>query len=222
MKQVLTILDERNLEIENVIRLIQQSENANEESLIKGFSLVRIDIKAAVVLMLYNEVEAIITDVLNIIHEQVLEDKYKYSELSLCIRKIIILYIDGIHEKSNKDTFVDNFAELIEMLAERNNVNLSYKDFNKWYQLFSGNLDSKEINKILKKYGIKEVEGQTELQTIKNMRNKLAHGEESFEEVGRQVTYQQLDVMRSRTYSFLKNVILNVDDYIENNIFLNA
>ena len=91
---------------------------------------------------------------------------------------------------------------------------------NKYYSLYSGNLDSKKICSIFSKYGIVFNERIRELQTIKDYRNKLAHGEISFEECGREISIQQIEVINQKVSGYINNAINAIEDFIDNNRFL--
>ncbi len=67
---------------------------------------------------------------------------------------------------------------MINLWAYDATVKLSYEEYTKYKtgNNFAGNLDSKEIRKIAKKYGIEFSEQCSEILTIRDKRNKLAHG----------------------------------------------
>ena len=80
---------------------------------------------------------------------------------------------------------------------------------------FSGSLDAKEIRKI---FSLLALDLSTmrcdELVQVKNCRNKLAHGEVSFEEYGRNYSIQYLQVSKDHTLTYLNDLISNVDKYL--------
>lgn len=212
-------LNDRNSEIEKLIRLIDASERASS-GIMSGYSDVRIDLKAAVIVMLYNQIESIITDVLTKIHDTALNGVYRYSQLSFELKKIIERYFFSKIKKENDGNVMETLACHSEVISDRKCVELQFKTMSESTQLFSGNLDSKEIKRIMNIYGIHLINGCTELQTIKKYRNQLAHGEASFEEVGRQFTNQQLANMRIKVFQFLSEVIRNMEEFIENTKYL--
>lgn len=93
---------------------------------------------------------------------------------------------------------------------------LSYNQLCQFYSLYSGNLDSREIISVLKKYGIDFEEKASELKTIKDDRNKLAHGELTFEGVGRNLSLPQLRHMKEKTFRYMESVIDIMNAFIEN------
>nr|WP_181410304.1 MAE_28990/MAE_18760 family HEPN-like nuclease [Pedobacter sp. BG5] len=77
-------------------------------------------------------------------------------------------------------------------------------------------LDSKEIIKISEKYGIGFDIKCDEIASVKSRRNKLAHGDISFEEQGRQDSIEYMIVLKDKTVEYLNEFILAVDYYITN------
>lgn len=69
-----------------------------------------------------------------------------------------------------------------------------FEDYEKKNKIISGNIDAKLINKILKSYGFSALDNpmKIHLLKVKNLRNKLAHGELTFKEVGRQLVLDDL------------------------------
>lgn len=59
----------------------------------------------------------------------------------------------------------------------------------------------------------------TELKTIREYRNQLAHGEQSFEEIGRNLSVMQLNEMVRRTYDYLEQMIDIIVQYLEEEKF---
>ncbi len=67
----------------------------------------------------------------------------------------------------------------------------------------------------MKKYGVGFEEKISELKTIKDNRNHLAHGELTFEEVGRELSVPQLKNMKEKTFEYMEKVIDSVDAFIK-------
>lgn len=217
MQRILNDLLDRDEEIRQVILFIKNTEQIEVDQPDFG---VRVDIKASVLLMLYNEIESIITSVFTRIHEIALAGTIPYSNYSNPVKEIIQNYYFGIRGKKDEFIPASSYVEYIDVIFDRHMVDLPYSKMIQRIQLYSGNLDSKSINEILQMYGIGGVEGVTELRTIKEKRNQLAHGEYSFEEIGRTVTHQQLDIMRQKTCIYLDRVIDEVNKYLNNHEYL--
>lgn len=170
--------------------------------------------KSNFILILYNIVESIVTKILERIHIIIISDNLKYNELNPKIKKLILSYYLSIYDKKANNS-VEEVFELCELFNQRIDFSLTFEELKKHYSLYSGNLDSKKINTVINKYGICIDLKVSELQTIKDLRNKLAHGEESFEECGRNISLPQLIVLKDRTINFLEDLISNVEMFID-------
>ncbi|HHV17388.1 MAG TPA: hypothetical protein GXZ27_00790, partial [Thermoanaerobacterales bacterium] len=89
----------------------------------------------------------------------------------------------------------------------------------------AGNLDSKIIRSICKNHGIKfslssEAKGGNKLYTVKNKRNNLAHGSQSFSECGGEYTLNDLNEIKNQTYIFLSDILSSMEDYYNNKLYL--
>lgn len=145
-----------------------------EESFVKPegatFDLTRVktSIKANIVLMLYNAVESTVTNALTGIHKHITEDSVNYGHMIPEIKKLLGVYYGYSIEKSkDMPQKIDNILAFLDIFSETNCFSIPYKDFSESYQLYSGNLDAREIIKVLEKYGIQFNEKCSELYTIK-------------------------------------------------------
>jgi hypothetical protein len=208
-------LADRKAETENLIKFIFFLEN--NSPMTTGIDVLRLNtsIKANTVLMLYNAVEATVTSCLNKVHAVINLEHIKFNELTNEMKKLFAMYygssIDKAGTLSNEMDYVLLFVDL---LQSEQCINITYKELSNNYQLYSGNLDSKEIKSVLSKYGIDFQEACSELQTIKKDRNILAHGEQSFEELGRRLSKEQLQVMCNKTFVYLEQMIDEISDYL--------
>ncbi len=109
---------------------------------------------------------------------------------------------------------------MFEFIENRSNFSITFSKLSQYYQMYSGNLDARQIRNILLKYGINYTAECSELQSIKNNRNKLAHGEMSFEEVGRDLTIQYIEKLKDETFKFLTNMIPFIQEYLDDKRYL--
>ena len=85
----------------------------------------------------------------------------------------------------------------------------------------SGNLDARKIRTLFKNHNIptyahyRSLQG-AELKTIKDKRNSLAHGSESFSDCGQQYTVQSIIDIKRQAVIYLRSSLKNVQKYIEN------
>ena len=181
-------------------------------------------IKASIILMIYNAVESTCTKCLIKIHEKINEKQANFNSLNDKLKKIVLSYYNRLlnSQRSANDFNVKISYELekLDFIMGNSKFFLTFQEMSKFYSLYSGNLDAKEIRSTLEKYDIDFSETNTELQTIKKDRNNLAHGAKTFEDVGREKSYQQLQKMAEKSFSFLENMIKAVRDYLDNEKFL--
>lgn len=84
----------------------------------------------------------------------------------------------------------------------------------------SGNLDAKKIRELARVYGFSEVtkkakRGGSDLLTVKNQRNLLAHGNLTFSECGRNYNINDLKRIKNEVIWFLEDILKNIKAYID-------
>ena len=217
-------LETRKKEAENFIEYINKLENLEhpeKEQHSIMFSpidllLLNTSMKASVFLILYNVIESTTTSCLNLIHTEIIHNELKYSELNSSIKKIVLTYYyNAINKNNDVVKTVDFKYNQLEFMGGRTNFNITFNELSQYYQMYSGNLDAKQIRNILLRYGIDFTNECAELKTIKDKRNKLAHGILSFEEVGRDLPIQYIKVLKDRAFVFLNDMTSVVEKYIE-------
>lgn len=216
----------RNIKRELLIRkeeahsLIQFAEYLTEDFLLPeeeeyNIVTVRTSIKANIIIMLYNAVESTLTKSLERVHEKIGESQLRYSDLNNELRMILAVYYGHSMEKSaNVNRTMEYALKLADFINGNVCFNISYNELAQKYPMYSGNLDTREIINVLKKYGITYEERCSELKTIKDNRNKLAHGEDSFEEIGRNLSIPQLREMYNKTFGYLEKMVEEIDNYL--------
>jgi hypothetical protein len=178
-------------------------------------SRIAIIAKANIILQLYNLVESTTTNLLNEIHDSIKTSNTNYSDLNNELKVLLITYYYLIHTKKNNiHHSASDIIKLIGLISENNSFDLVYSDMIKYYSLYSGNIDSKELCKIFNKYGVNLNIQYNELKKIKDERNKLAHGIVSFEECGRDLSLQYINTLKEKTYLCLDEVITKIEEYI--------
>jgi hypothetical protein len=85
----------------------------------------------------------------------------------------------------------------------------------------AGNLDAVKVSDLAKRYGFshkctKKAQGGAVLLKVKTERNNLSHGEKSFSECGRDLTYQNLKSVKNRAVEYLRSILKNIEEYIAN------
>lgn len=177
-------------------------------------------LKSSASLQLYNLVESTISNCLVKIHTSFTDDTLHYSNLSDEIQQLWVkFHYDYFKKTSNEKDILHNLKLLIDTWVTNTlPVTLTYEEFTKYNTGgdFSGNLDYKQIRKLSEKYGIEFDLKCEEIGSIKSRRNKLAHGEISFEEQGRQDSIEYMIVLKDKAIDFLTQFLQAVDSYITN------
>lgn len=179
------------------------------------FISVMTSIRAGMALMLYNAVESTITKGLERLHEAFIEESLTFEDCNDQIKQLLFIYYENMREKSpNVHNRVPHMLRFYDYMKGGDTFPLTYKQLSRFYSLYSGNLDAREILSVLKKYGISFDRKISELKTIKDDRNHLAHGELTFEEVGRNLSVDQLKKMREKTFQYLEDIIDAMEKFI--------
>lgn len=218
MQNIKRDLSIRSDEVNSILDFLNLIESGDIECRVDfgSYTTVKTSIKAGIVLMLYNAVESTVTNCLERIHEIIISQNLMFDDCNDRLKQLIVAYYENAKAKSldihNKVPYILKFYDYIK---KNRSFDLSYKDLSKFYSLYSGNLDSKEIISVLEKYGIEFHERVAELKTIKENRNKLAHGELTFEEVGRGLSVEHLKPMKEKTFEYLEKMVDEIERFIE-------
>lgn len=170
-------------------------------------------LKASLYIALYNNIEAVIYSILERIHEEVSVCEYK--KVTPNIKNMIIeYYLPAVSGKKR------NFA--IKNIADFNLKLPSFSQYQNKKNVFSGNLDVKSIREIFKKYGIifKHNINSTLILEVKNKRNKIAHGECSLSDAGKNVKLEGLKKTVTSVEGLLNECMLQTEDFLMNHRYL--
>lgn len=163
--------------------------------------------KANGFLLLYNLIEATIRNSISAILNSISTDKLTFKLLSDNLKKL------WINQEINKTKDISKFKEKVSKLSEKI-LNDKLLEFSNECVNISGNIDAQRIREIAKKFGYLEPKNGRGLQTIKDKRNQLAHGEFTFSDIGKNYTSNDLIDYKSEVVTFIENVLNNVETYI--------
>jgi hypothetical protein len=163
-------------------------------------------LKSAFILLLYNMIEATITMIFERVHEKLADEHY--IDLAPELKKV---WIEFFFNKSSSAHFQTHLDKILANTLKFPTLS----EFIKKIELFSGNLDAKKLNILLKKYGIGilNTNGKEKLLFVKNTRNKIAHGEEAFKDSCRNLTVTELAENRDAVFLALDSIVMQTDDY---------
>ena len=208
-------------EIDRYYRLLENIETGvtlyiNDR--IEGFEIgISSTLKSGAILLLYNLVESTVSKCLNAIHQILSNDEISYFEMSDELQKIWLKYHYDILSEQNltNDKSIGQLQIMVEVLSANKRIFISQDDSKKLSEsLYSGNLDAKEIRKIAKKYGVVFENESNEIRFVEQMRNKLAHGEVSFEEGCRDKPIHYMKKVKEETIKFLEYFMQSVEIYV--------
>jgi MAE_28990/MAE_18760-like HEPN len=180
-------------------------------------------LKANTYLLLYNVVEATMTQAMDDIHREILASDAPLDHL----HPKLFLHVLARFKAGKRDLPQSWVAPigpaLVKYWIE------DYKncfDANRNY-LFSGNVDGMVIRDVGTRYGFATGDQIADahlthrsLRLAKEKRNALAHGEVSFRECGQEISITELRGDAGGLLRCLKRVVASVDDYLRQRIFL--
>lgn len=166
-------------------------------------------LKANSFLLLYNLVESTVKNAIEAIFDDLQANRIAFDACRKELRRIMLLNL--------KKRDIDKLLPLVANLAN----DLARVTFSK-DELFSGNVDARLIRKTALKYGFLEPSKRSgNLLTVKDNRNDLSHGNKTFGEVGREYDFTRLDSIRKEVTEYLEELIVNIEQYIKSQGYLN-
>ncbi len=162
-------------------------------------------------LILYNLIESTVKNSIVEIYNKIKEDKNSYEKLSENLQKIWINQkIGNLKEGTyNHDTLLKTIQNIAKNVLAKETIALSNDDIN-----ISGNIDAKKIRELAENIGFEKSKNGRNLQNIKDKRNRLAHGEQTFYDVGKNFTFKELDGFKQETFDYLADVIEKIEKFI--------
>ena len=175
-------------------------------------------LRASAYLMLYNLVEASMTNAIGAIHQHIADEQVGFDELKEDVRRIAI-------KGFRKAVLSDIPSELLDSAIPISSA-LIWLGFDK-KELFSGNLDGRLIKDKAKEYGFQVADHDkaasrdgVRLLNIKAKRNELAHGGISFEDCGQDTSVDELVAIFDEIKIFIKAVLDGISEYLSTKSYL--
>lgn len=175
-------------------------------------------LKSNILLMLYNLVEACVTSGFVEIYDRIKDNGLAYKDLVEEIRNIWSNYEIG---KSNTSTSTRKTYELKMQEIINTVITDSAIELTKDALAIGGNLDAKSIRQLMDSHKIyvSDRRDKFNMLLVKNKRNSLAHGLDSFGECARDITIAQLAEIKEEVFEFIGEVISCMSVYYENQLF---
>ncbi|WP_158467780.1 MAE_28990/MAE_18760 family HEPN-like nuclease [Pseudomonas putida] len=169
-------------------------------------------LRANTYLLLYNLVEATMTNAIDAIHKAVDGDNLGFDQLSGSLQNIALSHFKRAI-KDNHNSALSERVHPIEIAITR----LGYDR----EKIFSGNVDCSEIRTTAKKYGFQTADPNLngrktllQLRDIKDKRNALAHGRLSFEQCGQDTSPEYLSKVHYQTTVYLRSILWSISSYL--------
>lgn len=175
--------------------------------------------KSNFLLMLYNLVEATFTAGMIEIYDQFKIDGCSYANAIDEIQNIWREYrIKEIYKADTKlSTYIDRVQEIVHDITQKEPLKLSKKMMG-----VNGNLNAKLIKSICDKHRIRYQvsDDQSVLDKVREKRNSLAHGVESFSVCARDLTIFDLKKIKDIVIKFISEVSIGMDKYCDEKQYL--
>jgi hypothetical protein len=172
-------------------------------------------LKANGFLLLYNLVESTMRNAIVAIFDEFKNQAISFDQLKPQIKMIVI-------QNLKKRSLEEIHRQINEIYTD---IIIATFDSEK---LFSGNVDARLIKEIAEKYGFsyqtdfaKTKNGQN-LKAVKENRNDLAHGDKSFNEVGRDNSIEVLLEIKQEVIEYLRQILENIKTYLDNQEYLDV
>ncbi len=167
-------------------------------------------------LILYNLIESTVRNSIIEIYSKIEEEEVTYELLSDNLKNIWIKQTTSNLKENNfrPETLRDYVYDVAKDILSRETIKFAKDKMD-----FSGNLDAKQIRKVADNIGFQRPRDGRKLEEIKNRRNRLAHGEQTFYDVGKDFTVSDLIVFKNETFIFLSDTIGKIESYIDTNGF---
>lgn len=162
-------------------------------------------------LILYNLIESTVRNSIIEIYDKIEDEEISFDKLSENLRKIWIKQKSLLlKEKTNKpNALIETISEVALEILNRETIKLDKKNLD-----ISGSLDAQKIRDLADKIGFKRTKNGRILVDIKNKRNRLAHGERTFYDVGKDYTVKEIIDFKNETFNYLSDVITKIESFI--------
>ena len=159
-------------------------------------------------LIIYNLIEASVRGAIDAIHDRIVTEQVPFELLSLGLRTEVVRRFKRDADPAIHHAMTDLPSAFVAVALDQGIT-------------LSGNVDARYIRELGACYGFScdttndKTWGGSDLVTIKSNRNTLAHGEQTFEEVGRDYPAQELLAISRRSLAFMNEILGNIEGYLD-------
>jgi hypothetical protein len=172
-------------------------------------------LRAGSFLLLYNLIEATIRGAIDAIHDQIVTERVSFELLTLEMRKEVMrrFILDATPAKHH--TMVEFPIEFVAIALDQG-IKLA------------GNVDARLIRKLSSVYGFSSATSAdrtwngSDLRTVKDKRNALSHGFQSYEDIGRDYPAGELLAITRRSLAYISEILKNISTYLDDQQYMQA
>lgn len=168
-------------------------------------------LKGEIFLLLYNLIESTMRGSISHIHDKLDEREVSFNDLREKFRKEILKRVK--HEIKLDDLYAATSDNISQQL-----LRATFKED----RIFSGNVDHKKVCDQARIYGFKHAirVNSDQILTVKNQRNNLAHGHQSFADVGKLYPLEDFEKFAEDVKKYLESMTDHISDYINQQAYL--
>lgn len=219
MNNTFSLFDDRKSEIEFYYSIMLDIEKDSEKiQTIDNSRFLRI-LKSNFLLMLYNLIEACIVSGMMEIYESLKNSCSSYGDLIDEIRTLWSNYkIGEIYMSSGiRSSYEKGVQDIITQVINQQPIFLERQALG-----ISGNLDAKRIKALCDKHRIRYIASDDDgcLRMVKEKRQNLAHGDESFGDCARDMSLSDLEYIKDEVIRFIGDILKGMKDYYDNKLYL--
>jgi hypothetical protein len=165
-------------------------------------------------LLLYNLVESTMRNAIVAIWAEIGSKKISFDFLRTEIKEIVI---QDFKKRSHNHVVHSKLKDIsLDIMTAELNIE----------KLFSGSVNREEITKTAREYGFSfktdysTTKHGEHLEEIRDNRNSLAHGNESFAKIGKDASFENLLKLKEEVIEYLQQILQNIQEYLENEEYL--
>lgn len=199
----------RRIQVKRYLAVVREAERELQWAGESKLSNERLSVlRAGAFLVLYNLIESAARTSIQELHDKMVAERIEFSGLRRSIRREVI---KGFKRRANPDSEQDMIDVPVTVVSVALDV-----DYH-----FSGNVDAERLRDIAAVYGFSpetnatRTHGGADLLTIKNIRNDLAHGHKTYDEVGRLYTFREILEIGLRAVAYVKAILDNIASYLD-------
>jgi hypothetical protein len=210
----LSDFDDRKRQVRHYLAIVLSAERiATAGATSRAHQRRLLTLRAGTFLIVYNLIEATTRGAVEAIHDRITTERVAFSDLTLGLRTEVVRRFKQDADPAVNHTMSDFPSGFVAVALDRE-VRLS------------GNVDARFIRTLADCYGFScatakdKTWGGADLVTVKSKRNDLAHGLQTFEEVGRDYPARELVAITRRSLSFMGEILKNVETYLTSKAYI--